>query len=235
MRVGLASSVLGLIFMLAGCFAVSTDHGPIKNACFGKGTLKNEGVLMADIYVGLKSLASTAADGTEGVVSFDELCDSSLPIVQANKAKCDDCHENSFGMVTTVILGTITCLPTIFTDVLRMYPAYDVNCQKTWAVIFALFSTISTLAAFSMYKGLCQDSFPSGDFTDENGTAFNLTWSTGPGLVLCVVATLLKFVDIIVHLLVPVPEICRNEEMQREYEEYSGNTRGGGGGGDGGD
>merc|ERR1711902_438780 len=46
---------------------------------------------------------------------------------------------------------------------------------------------------------------------------FDGEWLAGPGLVLMIVATLLKIVNLACHLMVPTPSFCRSHDGENPY------------------
>ncbi len=62
---------------------------------------------------------------------------------------CTDCRDSATGLGTSVIVAVVTCLPTLQTDVQRIFRAADLNCQKFLAVfVGGIFACINTLIGF---------------------------------------------------------------------------------------
>ena len=133
---------------------------------------------------------------------------------------CSGCAESSDALVSTLIVSLITYLPNISTNVLRIYPSYNVNCHKTFGSFVGLFSMVMSLYTWLGYKKLCFSIFYDGVIScDRNGTAIPLDefkhysdaekralvlvsmdydWWAGPGLFCIVAATGLKLVMLFV-------------------------------------
>jgi len=158
----------------------------------------------------------------------------------------NSCAEASGRLVTAVIMATLLVLPNIFTDVLRMYPNYDLNCQKFFGSVLNLASAASSLYPYRVYANQCFRSFYGEEhesavslsnnilvnYMEENDPSFSLEvdrtfgmsilWRPGNGLVCIVLATFLKAFDTIVKLLIPTPDIAHTKSLQEEYEALYG-------------
>ena len=65
------------------------------------------------------------------------------------KKYCIACRDSATGLATSVIVAVVTCLPTLQTDVQRIFRAADLNCQKFLAVfVGGIFACINTLIGF---------------------------------------------------------------------------------------
>lgn len=136
-------------------------------------------------------------------------------------------------------MSTVTYFFTFTTDILRIWPNYDVNCQKVFGAFFALFSTIMGLRAFFLYQNQCYASFNTGwTCYDEDmqpldygsGVDFDapevvyqsyLHWQASAGLIGLGVATFAKVLDLLCNFLVPTPSVTRDRDEQWEYEKLS--------------
>jgi hypothetical protein len=141
-------------------------------------------------------------------------------------------------MVATLLVSVVTYLPSIFTNITRMYLNYDVNCQKNFAILTTAFSLLLSLSTVLNYKNNCFDKFYDGTVIfDENRTvvddpdsdkafaSVDFSWTGGAGLTCLVVATVIKIVDILVHVALPSPSITRNREEQANYENTTTNEK----------
>jgi hypothetical protein len=170
----------------------------------------------------------------EQVYNFDEFCNQTeLASRYLDEDQCDSCGDVSSGLVITLALSLIAVLPSITTDVLRMFPNYDLNCQKFWGSAVSMFSMLMSLSTYLSYQNQCFESFYDGNiYFDANLTALdddtgavylaNFDWKAGNGLICLFVATAIKVVDILANVLVPTPTITRNRKEQEEYEALSG-------------
>lgn len=113
---------------------------------------------------------------------------------------CDDCKSSCLAAVTMVISNLITTLPNIKGNISRSTPKGDRNCEKTMALITGFIGTLSTLLALSLYADVCGRQLP--DTVAGNSISYEL----GPGFICLLVATLLKPIDVVINLLMPVPE-----------------------------
>ena len=173
-------------------------------------------------------------------VGFDEFCNFPSQsfishmdsVTTSGEQQCTACGEVSNSMVVTVIMSTITYLPSFFTDILRMYSNYDVNCQKAFATIFAGLTLLLSLNTLLTYNNACFTSFYEGfvpliaalEVPDDPSEAlFNIhfDWKMGPGLACLYAGTILKIVDIIANLMVPTPTITRSNKEKYDYEQLS--------------
>jgi len=213
MRLSLASNTIGMALTFVSCFAISKNYNFLMNFGFSKGFatgIDPEGEI--EISIGLRAVAFNYPNASHfrAVYGFEDFCDLGDEIdLLIDRDECDDCYEMSASLVSTLLLSLLTYLPSIFTDILRMYPNYDANCQKTFATLVTLFSIFTSLYTWQGYSHECFKSF--------NQTS-NFTWNSGNGLILIVNATFLKLVVIICHLIVPTPSITRNHDEQESYE-----------------
>mmetsp|Transcript_32814 Transcript_32814/g.37978 ORF Transcript_32814/g.37978 Transcript_32814/m.37978 type:complete len:322 (-) Transcript_32814:652-1617(-) len=217
MRISLLSNCISLLLSIIACFAISTNYNILMNISFSKGIFTPiDSTYLDDITINVGLLA-VAIDNpnTEGkgtVNGFDELCDDDVAGAFFDQSSCHDCSDISSTLVTTLILSAITVLPSIFTDILRMYPNYDANCQKTIGTLAAFFSVLNSIATWQLYAVECVRSFVESE---------NLSWYAGEGLKLIVAATFIRIVPIVCHLIVPTPSITRDYKEQEEYERLS--------------
>ena len=74
-------------------------------------------------------------------------------------SKCETCAQASTGITVALFVSLIMYIPSITTDVLRMYPHYDVNCQKVFAGFTAPISLGFSIYTFMIYQFRCFRSF----------------------------------------------------------------------------
>lgn len=148
-----------------------------------------------------------------------------------NLQQCDICADASSGLVVTSIVAVITYLPSIFTNILRLYYSYDVNCQKTMGIVSNLFSVSLSLYTWWGYRNKCFSALFDGILffdkdwapvmsNDEKVALFYIDfgWGPGPGYICVIVATFLKIIDIVCHVLLTTPTITRDLQEQVDYE-----------------
>jgi hypothetical protein len=235
LHLGLLANFVGFVLTLYACFAISEDFGILQKAAFSSGVLTevDNAIDVITLDIGLRSVAfhnpSTVGDI---VLSFDQFCDLGSELERyLDISNCDDCEQASKSMVTTVIISTITFLPSLSTDILRMYSNYDVNCQKVFATVVACITLFSSLFTFMTYNRACFAIFYEGLVTynatgsvvdpDSSEVAFTLDfdWGIGKGLACLYAGTVLKIVDIVCNVIVATPTITRDAKEQAEYEK----------------
>eukprot|EP00602_Paraphysomonas_sp_CaronLab_P003478 CAMPEP_0185024610 /NCGR_PEP_ID=MMETSP1103-20130426/7760_1 /TAXON_ID=36769 /ORGANISM="Paraphysomonas bandaiensis, Strain Caron Lab Isolate" /LENGTH=207 /DNA_ID=CAMNT_0027557627 /DNA_START=158 /DNA_END=781 /DNA_ORIENTATION=+ len=189
-------SGLSLIFCIVAVCALSTNNDTVKNTNWTYGVSDN-----SEYFVGLKEVV-IKVDGFDEISSKWE--DTSCP-----DSYCDDCKDACDSSITTAIMSLITCLPTLATDFQRSTVKGDLNCQKFMGIFTGVVGTITTLAALSSYADGCYRNLPNDD-----GSGNELTWYLGPGFTCLLLATFLKPVDVLIHLLTPVgkKEVPLNEK-----------------------
>jgi hypothetical protein len=238
---GLFANIISFALTLFGLSASSNDFERLQKSAFSSGIVNIFNISSAELFatvtmdVGLSAVAfSNPLTVGEQVYSFDEFCDQTeLASRYLDEDQCSSCEDVSGGLITTLIISLITILPTIFTDVLRMYPNYDLNCQKFVGSTISTFSLIMSLSTYLGYNNQCFESFYDGTIffdadsnvvNNESQAAFlaNFDWEAGNGLICIFVATFIKVVDILANVLVPTPTITRNRKEQEEYEGLSG-------------
>jgi len=244
LKSGLVSNILGFFLTVYTCFAISKRHNFIQNASFSRAEFKfaNGTAVPLSLDIGLTAIAyeNLAGTGKNVVVRFDEFCgliEDGLDRYM-HPDHCARCNEISNSLIASLVLGLLSYLPTLTTDVLRMWPNYDVNCQKVFASFFSMFSLGMSIYTWKGYGNGCFDAFYEGDvYFDESmnpvvdpeteGYAMKLTfdWVPGPGIMALTIASLSKIVDIICNLLIPTPSITRDKHEQEAYElMFSHNT-----------
>jgi len=122
------------------------------------------------------------------------------PGPQAGDA-CRTCQESVGETVTFAIMGVITQIPTIATNMQRSTAFGDVNCQATMGFVssfFGCFSALMTLRSFSMscWRNLEPES---------SGSPITVEWQGGAAFWCLVAASVLKLWDAFSHLATPTP------------------------------
>ena len=107
----------------------------VKNTCWSTGS-PNEFV---DVYVGLSGVAYQLHDtGTDedGKLKFTNWEDYECSSGDADLCdKSGDCKTAATGLIATAILGAVTQLGQLTTDLQRSTIAGDLNCQKTMGIV----------------------------------------------------------------------------------------------------
>ena len=180
-------SVLSIIFCIVAVCSLSTRAEDVERTCWTYGETDRY-----EYYVGLEAIVITG-EGIDGEMKLN-WDDADCP-----DEYCEDCKEATSSSVTTAIMSLITCFPTLATDIQRSTRKGDLNCQKFMALFTGFMGTISTLVALSTYADGCYRELPDQDpFGDD------ITWSLGPGFSMLLLATFLKPLDMIFHILLPV-------------------------------
>lgn len=260
MILALLSTIVGWGFLIYSDFAISTQYDFIEAAAFnyGSNTIQFANTSGADIRnstrisLGLRAAAISNFTFDENdqdysqreedrrVIGFDEFCTEQATtdqIIFVNPEQCNACQDASHAMVTSILMSTVTYFFTFTTDVLRIWPNYDVNCQKVFGAFFAIFSAVMGLRTFFLFRNQCYASFNTGwtclnedmeqiDCGDDfdNPELFiksYMQWQRGPGLLGLGVATFAKLLDLVCNFLIPTPSITRDRNEQWEYEKLA--------------
>ena len=233
LSIGIAANVIGFFLTLVACCSISTNFDTLMRTAFSSGTAEssNSTIDGVKIAIGLRAAALDTPHQGQVVWSFDEFCGLEGLDQYSLWEDCQACADVSSGLVISVIISLITYMPTVFTDITRMYSNYDVNCQKVFASFVACFNMLMSLYTWVGYTNSCFASFYEGEIPydrqqnvlspDEASQAFisfDFKWRPGPGLFCIAAATVLKAVDILCHCIIPTPKITRDLKEQQEYE-----------------
>jgi hypothetical protein len=238
----LVLNILGFGLQFYTCFAVSQHYDTLEKVAFTRAIISQYMTTELPNYMRL-SIGITAVGYNDygkvnkGVVSFDTLCNSTLggfEILQQAEAQeaCEGCRDASSSMVATLFISLIMYFPNITTDVLRLYPHYDCNCQKVFASFAALISIGFALYTFMIYQFRCFRKIGWGyicldldgknvdcdDVTVEDSIEIERYFFAGPGWIALGVAVGFKIFDMLLNIAIPTPTICRDHEEQRQYE-----------------
>jgi hypothetical protein len=234
---GIVANIISFALTIFAMMASNEDFDRLQMTSFSSGTVTvnsietNEVAEEITLDIGLRAVAlDNPATVGQQVYNFDEFCDlTDLAGRYLNEDQCSSCSDSSGGLMTTLVISLITCFPVIFTDVLRMYSNYDLNCQKFFGSFVSTFALIMTLSTILAYENSCFNSFYDGNvyfdadsnaLDDEIGATYlaDFAWEAGNGLICLYLATFIKLLDIIANVLVPTPTITRNRKEQEEYE-----------------
>ena len=228
--VALVSNIVGFALTIVACFSISLHYDTLMKTAFSSGytVSDNPDFPGVKIGIGLRGIAIHRPFKTPSNVvwKFDEACNRSIntgSIDYFGDGVCSGCADHSAGLVSTLIVSLITYFPNIFTDVLRMYSNYDVNCQKMFGSFITLASLLLSLYTWRVYVQSCFAVFYDGIIPyDDNGSAFtpeeinamsdeekrlnilvrmDYHWKAGPGLICVITATCLKIVDILCNMM----------------------------------
>lgn len=178
-HVGFVVNLIACILTLASCLAIATTYETLSVAAFSQGSITVENLPLSaqtsleatiDLKLGLRAAAMEIfflRSSVVRVIPFDEFCDLSdetleLYLQSNGDTDCDSCNSVSKSMVWSVLIAVITFIPSLVTNILRMYSNYDVNCQKFVATGFACVTLILSLNTLVRYNNACFASFYSG-------------------------------------------------------------------------
>jgi hypothetical protein len=117
---------------------------------------------------------------------------------QETQTLCENCRDDLVPK-STLIVGILTQLPTIATDLQRATRFGDVNCQATLGFLTNVVSLVSTMTALLAFRWSCWHVMP-----DTLGNA-TMEWHLGIGFRCLILATLIKVFDAAFHAIVPTP------------------------------
>eukprot|EP00429_Kryptoperidinium_foliaceum_P019195 CAMPEP_0176034142 /NCGR_PEP_ID=MMETSP0120_2-20121206/16873_1 /TAXON_ID=160619 /ORGANISM="Kryptoperidinium foliaceum, Strain CCMP 1326" /LENGTH=312 /DNA_ID=CAMNT_0017367479 /DNA_START=111 /DNA_END=1049 /DNA_ORIENTATION=- len=115
------------------------------------------------------------------------------------REQCVECGESLMSKAA-LILTLVTEVPTFATNLQRSTRFGDLNCQKVMGLISNSFSFCTALIALVAFRQECYSSWPR-----SVGVLGEHDWHIGPGFRCLMVATLVRFVNIVCHLVVPAP------------------------------
>eukprot|EP00977_Amphora_coffeiformis_P018952 scaffold6807_cov220-Amphora_coffeaeformis.AAC.20 len=266
MGIAIFSTMAGCTALILSDFAISRNARLLERYSyqFGKTTLfhRNSNFLVGrtmDVSLGLRAVAwnrfnfsvpitfqaNATIDGVDTnvekspviVTDFKDFCNTDEGTLFIDPAQCGKCEDSSRSMVFSSMLATVLYLCSFTTDVLRMYPNYDFNCQKVFAGLIALVTAALGMRTFFLFRGDCMGSFLQGEFCfDATGAIIpgcsyetlgnhedaqvvaTFVWNAGFAYVFIGFAAFLKVLNLVCHLIIPTPSITRNKEEQWEYE-----------------
>lgn len=198
-------SFIAWILTLSSFFGLSYKPDIIRSFYWAHGSVDTDDDIKTEIYVGIRNLLYETRNASNYVMNQIEwksadVCldfatdvsknDDSIEIEEA----CADCREAAIEAQRYIILSILTQIFTMTTDLQRMTPYGDVNCQKVLGIATGIYSFFSTLMSMNVFRKDCWLNLPK---------QFNFHF--GPGFILLFIATVLKIVDVLCHVMVPVP------------------------------
>jgi hypothetical protein len=218
------SSIIGLIFVFAALFSLSSRNGMVKDV-FWLSSKSDENNLGQTLYywIGLEHIVVRVTQGgisDESGYDWDDVnCPGNF---------CDDCKEAIAPCITCLVMSIIGEIPAIKTKLARSMIKNDDNCGKMAGIITTIMATVSNLATISTFTELCYRKVPT-TISIGNATFNNLNITYGPALVLITMTTLMKIPDIIAHIIVPVGIGPAPLKVVLLNDEGNNNNSGGGG------
>merc|ERR1711904_526565 len=145
--------------------------------------------------------------------------------------------------VISILISVATFFPTFFSQQLRMYSGYDVNCVKVYLTVLGTVTILLNLNVILSYYFLCFQPSMLDDNGGGSSTAatniitdpitkkrYEYDWKWGWGLIILVAGTCLKFIDVVCNVIVATPNVTRDRKEQEIYEtivdNYSNNIVG---------
>mmetsp|Transcript_27803 Transcript_27803/g.65332 ORF Transcript_27803/g.65332 Transcript_27803/m.65332 type:complete len:390 (+) Transcript_27803:61-1230(+) len=198
------------------------------------------------IFTGLQGVAiddptrATSSTGQQIMVGYDDFCEFSndgLVRYLDPTMDCNSCSSNYFSMnsVFSILMSVATFFPTFFSQQLRLYSGYDVNCVKNSFTLLGIITILLNLNVMLTYFFLCsKESFYEDGtvFFDAVNNAYDAPpvdsienyWKVqyqrkwGLGLILLVAGTGLKLIDVLCNLAIATPNVTRDPKEQDIYE-----------------
>ena len=217
-----------------------------------------EETTIIDVYLGLRGVAINnpalvAATGQQVVVGYDQFCELSSSVEEGGFERyldpatkdCLSCSSDYFSMnaVISLLISVATFFPTFFSQQLRMYSGYDVNCVKNYLTAIGIVTILLNVNVMLTYFFFCsKESFYEDGTTvyfDIEGNVYynqqdelsssssssssyfyevQYTWKWGWGLIFLVAGTSLKLIDVLCNIAVPTPNVTRDRKEQDIYE-----------------
>jgi len=183
------------IFCLIALISISHDNDVVEsvNWTIGESSLDPD---VFTFYVGLSRLvidSDITHIGNTTIPSYIEWgsddCDAGY---------CEDCEDAASSVISSAIIAFVTCIPTLQTDLQRSTRKGDLNCQKFMAIFTGIIGTITNLIALSAYADMCFSNLP------DSFMGVDMDYRLGPAFNCMLVATILKPIDVFIHIFTPV-------------------------------
>jgi len=179
-------SCIGVLFAILSCLALSEDIDTLKNFSWSYGESTADS---GEIFLGLYGIVECPANqGCKYTEYGNDECTAQF---------CDDCKNASSDSIPTAVMGVVTYLPQVLTDIQRSTPEGDINCQKFLGILTGIIGFVTTISAISTYTDACQNGL-------EDHTT-GIQWVLGPGLAFLFLSAAIKPFDVIFHCILPTP------------------------------
>ena len=192
--------------MFCAAFALTHDASLLRSVAWARADI--EGPKMDahfDVGIHAVNVRLEATDGSPlpggGLVSWG---DADCGALVGLEAACAQCRDAATGTETFVLLGLLTQLVQITTDLQRSTAYGDINCQKLMGFATSVFGCASGLEALTKFANGCWRKLPS-EIEIDSGDTLPADYEMGPGYALMLIAVVAKGLDAICHLLVPTP------------------------------
>jgi len=198
-------TILSTIFAIPPLCALSTDTDTVKKVAWSHGEFDAYRNSSGNIYIGLSNVVACIDDHCEGVNWDDSDCDLTYTNVDA----CDNCKGAATGAIMLSITSLFLQLPTFTTDIARLDPATDTNCQKGVAVVTGISGFITGMSTAIEFAYACYRELDD-DIVD---------YELGPSFICLIMVIWMKPVNAFLHYLVRTPEERRFVELQTGDEK----------------
>eukprot|EP00438_Fugacium_kawagutii_P030658 Skav221864 [mRNA] locus=scaffold1175:443051:443677:+ [translate_table: standard] len=137
---------------------------------------------------------------------------------EASREMCESCLDSAASTVSFVIMGIVTQIPQMTTDLQRSTRFGDVNCQATMGAITSFWGTYSGISSLASFSYQCWRRFPR--LVKEKNGILDYQWSMGPGFLCMLLATILKLWDACSHFALPTPAARHTKPPKDVTELY---------------
>ncbi|KAL3934373.1 MAG: hypothetical protein SGARI_003412 [Bacillariaceae sp.] len=230
MNMAFLLNLCGLMLTIYSLLAISDDFIVLTKAGFQEMVWRREGNAEEDAV----SLWNPNGLSQQQVVYFDEFCALADDGIEryVRPSDCDNCEAISMNMIIALMVSVVSFVPAFFSEQLRMYSGYDVNCVKAYLTCLGIITVLLNANVIVSFWYGCGQSFFDGtvnydssgnvlpEDADEDDIAATIeietTW--GYGLITLVCATGLKFLALVFNICIPTPNVTRDRKEQEIYE-----------------
>jgi len=239
LHLGFIANILAMIATAYACLSISLEYFLLSKSpmeVVEANELTGKISETVTILLGLRGFAYENPSMTEPqmVIGYDDLCVLGQVGLYVDGSKdCESCADNYFSMnaVMSLMVSVPLFFPTFFSQQLRMYSSYDVNCVKNFLTILGVCTILLNLNVMLTYFYLCsKKSFYDDErvYFDQNLNTvgseqdayyvMEYSWRWGYGLISLIAGTGLKLIDVLCNIAVPTPTVTRNKTEQEIYE-----------------
>jgi hypothetical protein len=242
LHIGFVANLLAMVATSYAALSISLQYFLLSNSPMEvveinevSGKIFSEPVFF---YLGLLGVGIDYPDsplGPEAVVAYDDLCaleESDAGMIFDSTKDCGSCGSSYFSMnaVISLMVAVTLFFPTFFSQQLRMYSGYDVNCVKNFLSTIGFCIVLLNLNVMLTYFYLCSketfyedktvyfDDYMSPVSEEDAIYEVKYTWTWGWGLIALIAGTGLKVVDLLCNISVPTPKVTRDKTEQEIYE-----------------
>jgi len=235
-------SFVAWILIFAALFSTSRDASIIQGVCWATSETTFPNGTVMHSYIGIKERVDVVESSITSYSWDDEhSCDQrsgQLAVYSKDYWSCEECRQTAQAAELWLITAAITQVFQMTTDLQRTTRYGDLNCQKGMGMITGVWGTYSTLKSLRVFMEACtQRSVEDYMQTRVRHLHINRTGLSGPvvveskggpGMVLLLLATILKLYDVLCHVIVPTPaakqepvteeELCLVDYMARNSD-----------------